>query len=73
MEHQGRVRQRKRGFFSGILRAVSNAREGSKILSFLYRPRLVCSSLLNLRCSWKGCSARFACMEFSDVPPHGDG
>jgi hypothetical protein len=29
------------GFFNGILRGVSNAREGSKILTLLFRPRLV--------------------------------
>ena len=37
-----------RGFFSGMLRGVSNACEGSKILFVLYRFRLVCSSLLHL-------------------------
>jgi hypothetical protein len=31
-------RQRNRGFFSGMLRGVSILREGSKILSFLFRP-----------------------------------
>jgi hypothetical protein len=31
-----------RGFFSGMVKGVSNAREGSKILTFLFRPRLVC-------------------------------
>jgi hypothetical protein len=31
MEHQGRDRQRKRGFFGSMLRGVSNPREGSKI------------------------------------------
>ena len=35
MEHLGRDRQRNRGFFSGMLRGVSNAREGLKILFFL--------------------------------------
>jgi hypothetical protein len=33
-----------RGFFSGMLRGVSNTREGSKILTFLFRPRLVCTA-----------------------------
>ena len=42
---------------SGMVSGVSNAREGSKILSFLYRPRLVCSSLLHLRSLWKVHSA----------------
>jgi hypothetical protein len=32
---------------------VSNPHEGSKILTLLFRPRLVCSSLLHLRSSWK--------------------
>lgn len=31
-------RQRNRQFFSGMVRGVSDPREGSKILSFLYRP-----------------------------------
>jgi hypothetical protein len=42
-------RQRNRQFFSGMVRGVSNACEGSKILTFLFRPPLVCSSLLDLR------------------------
>jgi hypothetical protein len=33
------------------VRGVSNPREGSKILTFLFRPRLVYSSLLHLRTS----------------------
>ncbi len=33
-----------------MVRGVSNPREGSKMLTFLYRPRLVCSSLIR---SWK--------------------
>jgi hypothetical protein len=54
-----------KGFFSGILRGVSNAREGSKILIFLLRPRVVCSSLLHLRSSSNGDSANyFALTEF---------
>jgi hypothetical protein len=48
------------GFFSGMLRGVSNPREGSKILTFLYRPRLECSS-------WKVNSMNFARTEFSEV------
>jgi hypothetical protein len=47
-----RDRQRNRQFFSGMLRGVSKACEGSKILIFLFRHRLVCSSLLHLRSSW---------------------
>jgi hypothetical protein len=54
-----RGRQRNRGFFSSMLRGVSNACEGSKILSFPYRPRLVCSSLLHLRSSGKVNSPKF--------------
>jgi hypothetical protein len=42
-------RQRNRQFFSGMVRGVSDACEGSKILTFLFRPPLVCSSLLDLR------------------------
>jgi hypothetical protein len=37
-------RQRNRAFFSGMLRGVSNACKGSKILTFLYRSRLVCTA-----------------------------
>jgi hypothetical protein len=63
-----RGRQRNRGFFSDLVRGVSNAREGSKILTLLFRSRLVCSSLLHLRCSGKVNSANyFAMMEFSEV------
>src|SRR5215208_4236118 len=43
-----RGRQRNLGFFSDLVRGVSSPREGSNILTFLYRPRLVCSSLLHL-------------------------
>ena len=61
-------RQRNRGFFSGMLRGVSNPREASKILSFLLRPRLVCSSLLHLRRSGKVDSANyFALTAFLEV------
>jgi hypothetical protein len=63
----GRDRQRNQGLFSGILRGVSNLREGSKFLAFLFRSSLVCSSLLHLRSSWKGCSATFAQTEFCEV------
>jgi hypothetical protein len=47
VEHQVRDRQRNRAFFSGMVRGVSDACEGSEILSFLFRPRLVCRSLLH--------------------------
>jgi hypothetical protein len=47
---------------------VSNSCEDSKILSFLYRPRLVCYSLLHLRILGKVNSANyFALVEFSEV------
>jgi hypothetical protein len=62
-----RGRQRNRGFFSGMVRVVSNAREGSRIKSFLYQPRLVCSSPLHLRSAWTVNSANFAFTEFSEV------
>jgi hypothetical protein len=66
-------RQRNLGLFSGMVRGVSNACEGSKILSFLFRPRLVWSSLLDLRCSWKVDSANnVALCVFSEVL-HGTG
>jgi hypothetical protein len=35
-------RQRNQGVFSGMVRGVSNPREGSNMLTVLYRPRLVC-------------------------------
>jgi hypothetical protein len=59
MEIWGGIGRGMRGFFSGMVRVVSNPREGSKILSFLYRPRRVCSSLLHLRCSWTVNSMKF--------------
>jgi hypothetical protein len=37
VEIWGGVRQSNRGFFSGMIRGVSNPREGSKILTFLFR------------------------------------
>ena len=69
MEHLGRDRQRNRGFFSGMVRGLSNPREGSKLLSFLFRPRMVCSSLLHLRSSWKVNSPKldFRFTAFSEV------
>jgi hypothetical protein len=53
MERVAEGRQRNLGLFSDLVRGVWNPREGSKILSFLFRSRLVCSSLLCLRSSWK--------------------
>jgi hypothetical protein len=64
----GRDRQRNRGLFSRTLRGVSKPPEGSQILSFLFGPRLVCSSLLHLRSSWKvNCASYFALSAFSEV------
>ena len=60
-------RQRNRGFFSDLVRGVSRPREGSKILSFLFRSHLVCSSLLHLGRSWKVNTANFALCVFYEV------
>jgi hypothetical protein len=49
-----------RGFLNSMLRGVWNLREGSKILTFLFRSHLVCSSLLHLGRSWKVNTANFA-------------
>jgi hypothetical protein len=46
-------RQRNLRLFSAMVRGLSNPREGSDILSFLFRPRQVCSSILHLRSSGK--------------------
>jgi hypothetical protein len=62
-----RGRQRNRGSFSSMIRGVSSPREGSKILSFLFRPQMVCSPILHLRSSWKWNSANFRFTEFSEV------
>jgi hypothetical protein len=40
-------RQRNRGFFSDLVRRVSNPREGPKILTFLFRSRVVRSSYIS--------------------------
>ena len=50
-----------------MVRGVLNAYGGSKILFFLFRPRMVCSSLLHLRSSWKVNCANFRYTEFSEV------
>ena len=55
-----------------MFRGVSNPRKGSKILTFLYRPRLVCSSLLDLRSSWEVHAAKFGEQKFSKVPQSPD-
>ena len=47
MEPQGRDPQRNRAFFSGMVRGASNLREGSKILFFLFRSRVVRSSYIS--------------------------
>ena len=52
-------RQRNQKFFSGLVWGVSDPREGSKILIFLFPPRLVCCSLLHLRSAWKKGSPKF--------------
>jgi len=52
MEIWGGIGRGMRGFFSGILRGVSNPREGSKILFFLFGSPLACSLFLLLRSSW---------------------
>jgi hypothetical protein len=41
MEIGGGIGRGMKGFCSGMVRGVSNACEGPKILIFLYRPRLV--------------------------------
>jgi len=46
-----------------MLRGVSDPREGSKILFFLFEPRQVCSSLLHLRSSGEVNIATFTCKE----------
>jgi hypothetical protein len=60
MDVWGGIGRGMRGSFSAMLRGVWYAREGSKILTFLFRPRLVCSSLLIRPSSWKRRSANFA-------------
>jgi hypothetical protein len=60
-------RQRNRGYFSGMLRGVSDAREGLKILTFLFRSRLVYSSLQHLLSSWKVHCSNFALTAFYEV------
>jgi hypothetical protein len=68
MEIWGRVGRGMRGFFSAMLRGVSRPREGPKILSFLFRSRVVCSSLLHLLLSCKVNPANyFALCAFSEV------
>jgi hypothetical protein len=47
LERVAEGRQRNRGFFSGMVRGVSNTREGPKILTFLFRSRVVRSSYIS--------------------------
>jgi hypothetical protein len=47
---------------------MSDPLEGSKILTFLFRSRLVCSLLLHLQSLGKGRTANFTLTEFSEVP-----
>jgi hypothetical protein len=47
-----------------VVRGVSSPREGSKILTFLFGPRLVCSLLLDLHSSWKVNSPRSLCCDY---------
>jgi hypothetical protein len=42
---------------------------GLECMTFLYRLRLVCSSLLHLRSQWKVNSANFALTTYSEVGP----
>jgi hypothetical protein len=59
---------RETGDTSAAWSGVSNACGGSKILTFLFRSRLVCYSLLHLRGSWKvNCANYFAMTEFYEV------
>jgi hypothetical protein len=51
MEIWGGIGRGMRGFFSGMVRGVSDPCEGSKILFVLFEPRLVCGSLPDLRSS----------------------
>jgi hypothetical protein len=67
MDIWGGIGRGRRGFFSGMVRGVSHPHEGSKILTFLFRSPLVCSSLLYLRSAWKILSANFALTEFYEV------
>jgi hypothetical protein len=68
VEIWGGIGRRMKGLFSGMLRGVSRPRGGSEILTFLFRHRLVCTSLLDLRSSWKVNSANyFAMTELSEA------
>jgi hypothetical protein len=60
-------RQRNRGYFSSMIRRVSNPREGLKNQTFLFRSRLVCNSLPHLRRSWNVNCANFRFTEFSEL------
>jgi hypothetical protein len=68
MDVWGGIGRGMREFFSGLARGMSSPPEGSKILTFLSRPRVVCSSLLYLLSSWKVNSpqSNFHSTEFSE-------
>jgi len=53
--------------FSGLVGGMSDPLKGSKILTFLFRSRLVCSLLLHLQRLGMGRTANFALAEFSEV------
>jgi hypothetical protein len=59
-------RQSNQEFFSRMVRGVSDPREGSKTITFLYRPRLMCSALLHSPKLGEGefCENYFALTEF---------
>ena len=62
-----RDRQRNWDLLSCLVRGVSDLCEGSEVLTFLFGPRVVYSSLLHLRSSWKDNSANyFAMTELSE-------
>jgi hypothetical protein len=69
MDVWGGIGRGMREFFSGLARGMSSPPEGSKILTFLSRPRVVCSSLLHLLSSWKVNSpqSNFHSTAFSEV------
>src|SRR5215211_929039 len=55
-----------------MIRGVSEPCRGTKILTFLFRSSLVCSSLLHLRSSQNLPSAKFGCSrQFSEASTRG--
>ena len=63
----GRDRQRNEGIVQRHGQGCVGASRGSENLSFHYRPRLVCSSLLHLRASGEVNHATFACAVFCEL------